>query len=107
MLNYQHTFVFLIYFLFSFVETAGSNNDVTLLSGSHAIPFQFLLPINLPGSFEGDAYSGYVRHWLKAVADRSRKVNREHTLPFTVASVLDLNAIENADVRILSKCMCT
>lgn len=72
-----------------------SSSDVVLQAGNHVFPFQFILPLNLPGSFEGKS-SCYVRYWLKATIDRPWKFDPEYKMLLTVGSVLDLNTLPNA-----------
>ncbi|XP_060553147.1 arrestin domain-containing protein 3-like isoform X2 [Ruditapes philippinarum] len=72
-----------------------AGEDITLHAGNHLFPFQFVLPINIPGSFEGKS-SCYVRYWLKANIDRPWKFDPEYKMLFTVGSVLDLNTQANA-----------
>ena len=78
-----------------FIFSAG--NDVTLHAGNHLFPFQFVLPINIPGSFEGKS-SCYVRYWLKANIDRPWKFDPEYKMCFSVGGLLDLNTQANAMV---------
>ena len=66
-------------------------------AGNHAFPFQILLPVNAPGSFEGLG-NCYVRYFLKASIDRPWKFDKHYKMLFTVASVLDLNTVVNAGV---------
>ncbi|XP_053405767.1 arrestin domain-containing protein 3-like isoform X2 [Mercenaria mercenaria] len=86
--RYLHT-VLMLY------ESSASSDDVTLQAGNHLFPFQFVLPVNLPGSFEGKSRC-YVRYWLKATIDRPWKFDPEYKMLFTVGSVLDLNTEPNA-----------
>lgn len=72
-----------------------SSNDVTLNAGNHAFPFQILLPVNAPGSFEGQQ-GCFVRYTLKATIDRPWKFDKHYKMVFTVGSVLDLNTVLNA-----------
>ncbi|KAL4219577.1 hypothetical protein ACF0H5_022151 [Mactra antiquata] len=71
--------------------------EVIISAGSHMFPFQFLLPVDLPGSFEGTPGS-FVRHWLKAVIDRPWKSNKEYKLMYNVVSILDLNTLPEAEL---------
>ncbi|XP_052098843.1 arrestin domain-containing protein 17-like [Mytilus californianus] len=65
-----------------------------LPSGQHNFPFQFMLPPTLPSSFEHQY--GQVRYLLKATLDKPLKFYHHTKLPFTVVSLLDLNAIPEA-----------
>ncbi|VDI06184.1 Hypothetical predicted protein [Mytilus galloprovincialis] len=65
-----------------------------LPSGQHNFPFQFILPPTLPSSFEHQY--GQVRYMLKATIDKPWKFDHHTKLPFTVVSLLDLNAIPEA-----------
>ncbi|KAL4233469.1 Arrestin domain-containing protein 1 [Mactra antiquata] len=89
-----------------------NGDNVVLPAGSHMFPFQFVLPVNLPGSYEGEP-GCYVRHWMTAVIDRPFKFNKEYKMVFTVASILDLNAIPDAgaplqtnDSKSMTCCCC-
>ena len=60
-----------------------SGNDVRLLPGNYAFPFQFPLPPHsLPTSFEGPY--GSVRYWLQAVVDRPWRTNLQITSPLCI-----------------------
>ncbi|XP_076226623.1 arrestin domain-containing protein 2-like isoform X2 [Nomia melanderi] len=69
----------------------GTDGDsrVKLSEGYHQYPFEFLLPCNIPSSFEHSV--GYVRYTVKSVIDRPWKFDHECKAAFTVVSVLDLN----------------
>ena len=89
-------------FLFSFLlcfHTAPYETDgtVKLSAGQHVFPFQFQLPVQLPGSFEGRSRC-YVRYWLKGTIDKPWKFDPEVKYTFTVGSMLDLNLQPNATV---------
>ncbi|XP_059165735.1 arrestin domain-containing protein 3-like [Physella acuta] len=61
-----------------------------LPSGRHTFPFQFILPLGLPSSFEAiyDAGTSYVRYSVSCnIDDLDNGIMR----PFTVISLLDLN----------------
>lgn len=66
--------------------------------GRHQYPFSFVLPIGIPSSFEGA--HGHVRYTIRAVFQRPRKWNYEYKIPFTVNSIMDLNAIPESTVRL-------
>ncbi|KAL4219676.1 hypothetical protein ACF0H5_022248 [Mactra antiquata] len=71
--------------------------EVVLPAGTHVFPFKFVLPNDLPGSYEGEKGAGiFVRHWLRAVMDRPWKTNKDYRIMFSVASILDLNSIPDA-----------
>ncbi|XP_062576489.1 arrestin domain-containing protein 3-like [Saccostrea cucullata] len=55
----------------------------------HVFPFTFVLPPQLPSSFEGE--HGYVRYKVEGIIDRPRKSNLRSVRPFTVLTTLDLN----------------
>ncbi|XP_046623606.1 arrestin domain-containing protein 17-like isoform X1 [Neodiprion virginianus] len=57
--------------------------------GSHVFPFTWMLPTNIPGSFE--SLYGRVRYTVKAVIDRPWKFDHVLKVPFTVVPILDLN----------------
>lgn len=66
------------------------SEELTLHSGDHVFPFNFLLPPNLPSSFEKK--HGYVRYSVKVKVKRTG-FHSDYTLekPFTVLHALDLN----------------
>ncbi|KAJ8303884.1 hypothetical protein KUTeg_017467, partial [Tegillarca granosa] len=66
----------------------------SLPAGRHTFPFSFLLPPNLPSSFEGA--HGYVRYTVKATIDKPWKFDHDTKRPFTVICLLDLNLQPNA-----------
>ncbi|XP_059473871.1 arrestin domain-containing protein 17-like isoform X2 [Neocloeon triangulifer] len=78
-----------VYFENKFVAFGGGG-DQTLNPGEHMYPFNYVLPINLPSSFEGEF--GHVRYTVRAVLDRPWKFDQEAKAAFTVISPLDLNA---------------
>lgn len=93
--TYSATEEYLETVLILYGNPPSSSADVILSAGKHAFPFQFLLPVNLPGSFEGKS-NCYVRYWLKGTIDRPWKFDPEYKLLFTLGSVLDLNTVPNA-----------
>ncbi|XP_059165747.1 arrestin domain-containing protein 3-like [Physella acuta] len=64
-----------------------------LPSGRHTFPFQFILPLGLPSSFE--AGTGYVRYTVSCNIDRPWKIDHTTLRPFTVIALLDLNQQPN------------
>ncbi|KAF4523318.1 hypothetical protein B566_EDAN011797 [Ephemera danica] len=64
-------------------------NDQTLQTGEHAFPFNYVLPANIPSSFEGE--HGHVRYTVRAVIDRPWKFDHETKMAFSVICPLDLN----------------
>ena len=78
----------------------GSSESGTqeLPQGRHTFPFSFMLPPNLPSSFEGGV--GHVRYDVKATIDKPWKFDHTTKRPFTVVCILDLNADPNAQVII-------
>jgi len=75
-------------------ETGG---EFTLNDGDHSYPFAFVLPTNLPTSFE--SLNGRVRYTMKIVLKRSWKFDIESIIPITVNAVVDLNTIQQAAVK--------
>ena len=65
-----------------------------LSPGIHYFPFSFMLPPNLPSTFESDI--GNVRYFIKAVIVRSWKWNHKVKQHFMVNGILDLNAYPSA-----------
>ena len=66
-------------------------------AGQHQYPFTFVLPTQIPSSFEGSF--GHVRYSIRAVAQRPW-MRREYECKTTlnVCSVLDLNTLPEATV---------
>nr|XP_026690866.1 arrestin domain-containing protein 3-like isoform X3 [Ciona intestinalis] len=64
-------------------------NSTELPAGQSSFPFQFLLPSQLPSSFEG--VYGYVRYIVHAAIDRPGKFVTNIQTVFTVLDILDLN----------------
>jgi len=62
--------------------------------GIHYFPFSFMLPPNLPSSFESDI--GHVRYFVKADIVRDWKWNHKVKQHFMVNGILDLNAYPSA-----------
>ena len=69
-----------------------------LSAGNSAFPFSFVLPANIPSSFEGE--HGYVRYLLEAKIDRSGifSSNKLQSLPVRVNSIVDLNTVPGANI---------
>ena len=65
-------------------------------SGTHTYPFNYVLPPNLPSSFESDF--GRIRYTAKAILDRPWKFDHETKVAFTVVSHFDLNKEPKASV---------
>uniref|UniRef100_A0A914I6J9 Arrestin C-terminal-like domain-containing protein n=1 Tax=Globodera rostochiensis TaxID=31243 RepID=A0A914I6J9_GLORO len=61
----------------------------TLHAGTHEIPFSYVLPKNLPNSFEGEF--GFVRYTCRAVCESPWDFDTVCFLPFTVVGIEDLN----------------
>ncbi|KAK7473577.1 hypothetical protein BaRGS_00035180 [Batillaria attramentaria] len=75
----------------------GQGSDTTKLpAGRHTFPFCFVLPPNLPSSFEGA--HGYVRYSVKGIIDKPWKFDHTTKRPFTIIGILDLNADANAQI---------
>ncbi|XP_048733656.1 arrestin domain-containing protein 3-like [Ostrea edulis] len=74
-----------------FGKGLGGGDEHFLQPGQHVFPFSFVLPPNLPSSFEGG--KGHVRYTIRVSIDRPwRFDDNTHTiLAFTVLSALDLN----------------
>uniref|UniRef100_A0A0P6EZD4 Arrestin domain-containing protein n=1 Tax=Daphnia magna TaxID=35525 RepID=A0A0P6EZD4_9CRUS len=78
--------------------TISTGNGQVLNKGKHQFPFSFVLPQQIPSSFEGA--HGSVRYTIRAVYERRLKWNHECKIPITVNSITDLNAIPEASVPI-------
>lgn len=61
-----------------------------LTAGEYSFPFSYVLPYNVPSSFEGE--HGHVRYTARAVIDRPWKFDHETKTAFSVICPLDLNA---------------
>jgi hypothetical protein len=67
--------------------------------GIHAFPFTFVLPVNIPSSFEGEF--GHVRYSLQAVLSSSQGLcNNAARESFDVICPLDLNTAPNLAVSL-------
>ncbi|XP_048735830.2 arrestin domain-containing protein 3-like [Ostrea edulis] len=67
----------------------GGGDEHILHPGQYVYPFSFVLPPNLPSSFEGGV--GHVRYTIRGTIDRPWGLNYNTVLAFTVLSALDLN----------------
>lgn len=74
----------------------GDRNEYILKPGLHTFPFSFVLPLEIPSSFEGE--HGHVRYIAKGTIDRSWSFNDHTKRAFTVIGLLDLNKLPLADV---------
>ena len=70
------------------------NGGPGLPPGIHYFPFSFMLPPNLPSSFESNI--GHVRYYVKADIVRDWKWNHKVKQHFMVNGILDLNAYPSA-----------
>lgn len=66
-------------------------------AGKYVYPFSFILPVNLPSSFEGKF--GSIRYTAKMTVERPWKWNKEIKAAFTVITPYDLNIIPNIAVN--------
>nr|XP_002129778.1 arrestin domain-containing protein 3-like [Ciona intestinalis] len=82
----------------SYVYGQGSmgpyQNEKKLPGGQSNFPFQFILPPQLPSSFEGA--HGYVRYVVHASIDKPWKFDPNTKTAFTVLDMLDLNQEQHA-----------
>ncbi|XP_025076865.1 arrestin domain-containing protein 3-like isoform X2 [Pomacea canaliculata] len=77
----------------------GQGSDTTkLAAGRTTFQFCFVLPPNLPSSFEGT--HGYVRYFVKATIDKPWKFDHTTKRPFTIIGILDLNTDANAVIPV-------
>jgi len=67
----------------------------TLAVGQYEYPFAFILPHQIPSSYESS--NGKVRYHVKAIIERSWKKNYACQLPFSVNAVVDLNTVQDAE----------
>lgn len=70
-----------------------------LPAGTHIYPFNFMLPPDLPSSFESE--HGKIIYTIKAVIDRPMNFDHTTTVTFEVVSILDLNEDLSAFVSYL------
>ena len=85
-----------------------------LAAGNHVFPFSFVLPPNLPSSFEGQ--HGHIRYYIEAKLDRSGffTFDKRKKQFITINSICDLNnipGVNNSQTNSNSKefgiCCCT
>ncbi|KAK7861786.1 hypothetical protein R5R35_011958 [Gryllus longicercus] len=88
-----------------------SHGDMVLPSGEHVYPFSYILPYNIPSSFEGSY--GHVRYTVKVKVDRPWKFDYDCKVAFTVLTPLDLNLepnmqepVQNTKEKYLCCCCC-
>lgn len=72
-----------------------------LPEGRHTFPISFILPKDLPTSFEGRW--GYVRYTVKVIIDRPWRFDHQFKFAITVLSVYDLNLYPALKVTINRK----
>jgi len=81
-----------------FHQFAGSHDSVMYLEPSVTkYPFSFVLPPELPQSFEDKI--GHIRYKAKAVIDRPLKIDDKADVSFTVIHLVDLN-LEPSHLRV-------
>ncbi|PVD19277.1 hypothetical protein C0Q70_19763 [Pomacea canaliculata] len=83
--------------LFGILPSEGRSTS-SLSAGRHTFPFCFVLPEDLPSSFEG--VHGYVRYVVKAIIDRPWKFDHTTKCNFTVIGILNLNSEPNASMTV-------
>lgn len=90
---------------FRFEQYCFGNKDVgegsVLDSGKHVYPFSFILPPNIPSSYEGQY--GYVRYTIKVILQR-HYYGAETKTAFSVIAPFDLNLYPN--LRVSSCIVC-
>ncbi|XP_050679385.1 arrestin domain-containing protein 17-like isoform X1 [Leptidea sinapis] len=67
----------------------GESGEHEIGAGNHDYSFQFMLPHNIPSSFEGSY--GHIRYSLQVVVDRAFKLDQELTETIRVVVPIDLN----------------
>lgn len=77
-----------VYFDAEYILLQGGENFV-LPPGRHSYPFSYILPTQLPSSFEG--VHGNIRYTIKGTVDRPWKFNYEAKIGLNIVSPLDLN----------------
>ena len=85
-----------------------------LAAGNHVLPFSFVLPPNLPSSFEGQ--HGHVRYYIETKLDRSGffTFDKRKKQFITINSICDLNNVQgvnnpqtNSNSKEFGFCCCT
>lgn len=79
-----------VYFEQEYILVQGGENYV-LPQGRHVYPFSYILPQQLPSSFEGGY--GNIQYTIKGVIDRPWKFDYETKILLNLCSPLDLNYI--------------
>ena len=82
--------------VYSFTGSDTSGNNVELPEGCHQFPFQFILPQNIPHSYE--SHYGRVEYSLEAVIDKAWAFDKECLLPFQIINILNLGNIPDSQV---------
>lgn len=72
-------------------------NNEEVAAGKYFYPFSFLLPENLPSTY--DCEYGHIIYTIKAVVNRPWKFDYESEIAIIVVSPIDLNKIPHAKVR--------
>lgn len=62
----------------------------------YVFPFDFVLPHNIPTSFE--SFDGRIRYWVQGVIDIPWSLNRYTHATFTVINKMDLNAVPQLQI---------
>ncbi|XP_061172553.1 arrestin domain-containing protein 3-like [Saccostrea echinata] len=74
-----------------FGKGLSGGDEYSLPPGQHTFPFSFVLPPNLPSSFEGS--TGHVRYIIKGTIDRPWRFDDHTVRAFSVLCALDLNQL--------------
>ncbi|TRY73991.1 hypothetical protein TCAL_05534 [Tigriopus californicus] len=85
----------------------GNGQNVPIFPGEHVFSFSYILPANLPSSFESTL--GHIRYQLEARVDRPWALDKVSKTFFTINGILDLNLEPgvNAPVQVMDhKTMC-
>ncbi|GFR67350.1 arrestin domain-containing protein 3 [Elysia marginata] len=72
------------------IWSSQGRSTTKLPQGRHTFPFQFLIPPNLPSSFEGT--DGQIRYMIRCKIDKPWKFDHKTKRAFTIISILDLNS---------------
>ncbi|EFN85199.1 Arrestin domain-containing protein 2 [Harpegnathos saltator] len=78
------------YFNLTYSLLGDTGGELRMPAGFNKYPFNFLLPHNIPCSFEHE--HGHIRYTTKAVIDRPWRFDHECKIAFTVITSYDLNA---------------
>ncbi|KAF2354284.1 Arrestin C-terminal-like domain [Trinorchestia longiramus] len=89
------------YFRFKTNIWTPQGSNWKLPSGNHVWPFNFIIPQNIPSSFEGPY--GSVRYSITVNADLSFRFDESHKIYININCPVDLNFLEQARAHLVIK----